>query len=44
VTVTVPITFKTTWSGIKQVCLYASDKAGLTAGYTSEGSWTVPSE
>ena len=43
-TVTVPITFKTTWSGIKQVYLYASDKAGLTAGYTSEGSWTVPSE
>ncbi|HWQ57038.1 MAG TPA: fibronectin type III domain-containing protein [Bryobacteraceae bacterium] len=40
-TVSVPVTFMPAWSGLKNIYVYARDKAGVSAGYTVAASWTV---
>jgi hypothetical protein len=41
-TLSVPIIFTSSWSGMKNVYVYARDQSGATVGYTAEGSWSVP--
>src|SRR6185312_16264752 len=41
-TLTFPLVFKSTWTGAKNIYVYASDATGITAGYTAVGTWTVP--
>jgi hypothetical protein len=41
-TVNLPVTFATTYSGSKNVILFAGSMAGLTSGWQQRGTWTVP--
>ncbi len=41
-TVTVSVTFKPAFSGPKGVYLFAQDASGLSTGWLSRGTWTVP--
>ncbi|HWQ57037.1 MAG TPA: hypothetical protein VN442_25350 [Bryobacteraceae bacterium] len=41
--VTLPVTFSSTWRGVKNVYVFVRDKGGATAGYAAVGTWTVPS-
>ncbi len=42
-TVTVPLSFTAAYGGVKQVNLYATTVGGGVAGWTTHGTWTVPS-
>jgi hypothetical protein len=41
-TVTFPLTFTTSFSGVKQIDMYAVSTTGQFSGYQTMGTWTVP--
>jgi hypothetical protein len=41
-TVNLPVTFTATFSGTKNVSLFAGNIAGITSGWHQRGTWTVP--
>ena len=42
-TLTVPMTFQTSYAGAKNIYLYAADVSGANTGWVRETTWTVPS-
>ena len=42
-TLTVPMTFQTSYAGAKNIYLYLADVSGAHIGWVQEGTWTVPS-
>ena len=41
-TVTFPLTFTSSFSGVKQIDMYAVSTTGQFSGYQTMGTWTVP--
>jgi uncharacterized repeat protein (TIGR01451 family) len=41
-TVSVPVTFKTAFAGVKKVYAYVDDNANLNSGWQNAGAWTIP--
>jgi sugar lactone lactonase YvrE len=41
-TVSVPVTFKTAFAGVKKVYVYVDDNANLNSGWQTAGAWTIP--
>jgi hypothetical protein len=41
-TVTFPVTFTSSFSGVKQIDMYAVSTTGQFSGYQTMGTWTVP--
>jgi glucose/arabinose dehydrogenase len=41
-TLNVPITFRSTFAGAKDVILYAANATGVNSGWPIRGAWTVP--
>jgi hypothetical protein len=41
-TLTLPVTFSSTFAGAKSIFMFAASAAGPTSGWQQRGTWTVP--